>query len=309
MDGVDIRDTPHALAFRGIDYDTGTNYAPGWDSRPDWSEAVLREQLAIIRDELHCNAVTVFGSRPDRLEAGATAAVEAGLHVWLQPRLVDADPAETLDHLGRVASAAESLRATGAPVSLNVGCELSLLTQSIVPGSDYAQRARALARMWPVLSVFNRRLRRLLDRSAAVARDRFDGEITYGAGTWEDVDWSRFDAIGLNHDNDRPDQAGWEDALWQAHAQGKPVLVTEFGCSDDLGELLDAFTAAEVTGAFVFEFAEPAHPRADDPRPGPDVASSGVLAVEQDETSEGPRYRYRPTAGFHEIARRFAPAG
>lgn len=53
--------------YRGINYDTGTAYAHGADSRPEWTPDLMRRHLGTIGDELHANAVTVFGSHPSRL--------------------------------------------------------------------------------------------------------------------------------------------------------------------------------------------------------------------------------------------------
>lgn len=331
------------LTYLGINYDTGTNYMPGWHSRPDWSDQTMTEQLSVIRDQLHCNAVNVFGSELGHLAACAAAAVEAGLQVWVQPRLVDATPEALLEHLAALASEIEPLRAGGAPIRLNVGCELSVFAAGIMPGANYAKRARRLRWTWPLLPVFNRRLDALLGKASAVAREHFGGEITYGAGMWETVDWRRFDTVGLNHYRDSTNQRSYGATLEQAKTHGKPVLVTEFGCcgypgADErgadgdgivdwtdperprvesghrrdeqvqahyLGELLDTFATAGVGGAFVFEFSEPSYPTAAEPEHDLDMASFGVMAVHVRDTEDGVSYTNVPKAAFHEIARRY----
>ena len=332
---------PSGLAVRGINYDTGTNYAAGWLSRPDWSESVMQRDLATIRDDLHCTAVTVFGSDPGRLSRCAEVASESGLDVWVQPRLLDAPANEYLDHLGRVAAEAQVLRAAGGRIWLNVGCELSVFTAGIMPGRGYAARARNLAWAWPLLPLFNRRLDRLLDRAVAVARGAFTGEITYGSGMWEAVEWRRFDAVGLNHYRDRSTARTHEAVLAKVVGSGRPVIVTEFGCcafpgAEDLGpaadgildwsdpdrprvigdhprdesiqaryleEMLDVFERVGVTGAFVFELVEPSHPRSDDPRFDIDVASFGIMAFEPRADASGVMV---PKEAFHRVAARYA---
>jgi hypothetical protein len=329
------------LEHRGIAYDTGTRYVAGHSSRPDWSLPLLRRHVASIRDELGCNAVTVFGSDVDRVAAAAEEAAAAGLDVWLQPRLPDAGPDEALQHLGGFAEAAERLRGADASVRLNVGCELSIFASGIIGGRGFARRAGRLRWAWPLLPVFDRRLDRLLGRLVACARERFGGELTYGAGSWETVDWSRFDAVGLNHYRDASNRRRYEATLRAAARHGKPVLVTEFGCcsypgADDRGaegdgvvrwsvppivkghhprdesvqarelvELIDVFAAAGVSGAFVFEFSEPEYPRDDDPRLDLDVASFGIVAVRRIDVAGGRRYRDEPKAAFTEVARRY----
>jgi len=333
------------LTYRGVDYDTGTRYVAGYDSRPDWSQDVLRTQVATIRDGLRCNAVTVFGSDVARLRRAAEVALAAGLHVWVQPRLPDASGDETADHLAAVAGAVEPLRAAGGSVRLNVGCELSIFTRGILPGAGFERRATRLRWAWPVLlPVAHRRLDRLLARLATVARDRIGGEVTYGSGSWESVDWRRFDAVGINHYRDAHNRRTHAAALAATvcrHA-GTPVLVTEFGCTtlagagshgaegdavvdwraaggprvrgrlqrDEagqaryLGEMLDVFDRAGVAGAFVFEYSEPSYPRSDDAAVDLDLGSFGLVAVRRD----GDRYTDEPKQAFRAIADRFGRA-
>jgi hypothetical protein len=335
-----------ALTFRGINYDTGTNYVPGWHSRQDWTSLVMREDITMIRDQLHCNAVTVFGSELAHLAETAEFAADAGLAVWLQPRLVDARPDDILDHLAEVAAVAQSLHARGADVRLTVGCEYSIFAPGIIPGRTYQHRAMALGLIWPLLPIFNLLLNRHLRRAAAVAREHFTGEITYGAGSWEGVDWAPFDVVGVNLYRDRYNVAGYDATLAGLHRHGKPVLITEFGCcsypgadrrggSGDsvvdwrdptqprvkgvhprdesvqqqyIAELLDAFLEHDVTGAFVFEFSEPSYPRSADPARDIDVASFGILAAEPVD-GVGRPYKLVPKAAFHEVSRRFGEAG
>jgi hypothetical protein len=331
------------LRHRGINYDTGTVYEPGVDSRPDWSSATLRRHLDTISGELHANAVNLFGSHPERLLEAASAALGHGLDVWVQPRLPDADRDATVALVCRVAEAVEPLRLAGGSVRLNVGCELTVFTAGLIPGRGFERRARRLRWMWPLLPLFDRRLDRLLDRAAAAARARFGGEITYGAGSWESVSWRRFDAVGLNHYRDGANHHRYAAVLALARRRHDVVYVTEFGCcsypgaetrgaeadavvdwhdpdgpvvvgahrrdesvqADAIGAMLDTFTAVGVDGAFVFEFSEPSHPRHVDPRRDLDVASFGIVAVERHDGPAGTRWVETPKAAFVEIARRY----
>ena len=334
------------MRHRGINYDTGTLYGPGEDSRPDWSTALLRRHMATIADELHANAVNLFGSHSDRLVDAARCGLEFGLDVWVQPRLPDATATATIALLADVAGAIERLREIDGNVRLSVGCELTIFAAGLIPGRSFERRARRLAWMWPALPVFNWRLNRLLRRATATARERFSGEIAYAAGSWETVSWGRFDAVGLNHYRDGSNHHRYAAVLRLARRHGKPVLVTEFGCCsypgadargadgdsvvdwhhptgpvivgehrrDEtvqaryLAELLDTFTAVGIDGAFVFDYSEPLYPRSDDPRRDLDIASFGVVAVEHTETPQGLRYTETPKVAFHEIARRYRDA-
>jgi hypothetical protein len=65
-------------------YDTGF-VRNGKTSRESFDPEVVRRELAIIRDDLHCNAVQVTGGDPARLELAARCAAELGLEVWFSP--------------------------------------------------------------------------------------------------------------------------------------------------------------------------------------------------------------------------------
>ncbi|TDC46471.1 abortive infection protein [Jiangella ureilytica] len=337
---------PRALRYRGIDYDTGTSYVPHTDSRPDWSSSLMQRHMAVIRTELHANAVTVFGSSPARIFETARFALDAGLEVWVQPRLPDATVTATIEQLAAVAEKVEPLRAESGRLRLNVGCELTIFTTGLIPGRSYLDRARRLRWLWPLLPVFNQRLNRMLHRAAGAVRQRFAGEITYGAGSWETVDWEPFDAVGLNHYRDHSNHHRYTAVLDEARRHGKPVLVTEFGCCsypgadargaegdaivdwdrpdgavidghhprDEtvqaryIGDLLDTFASTGVDGAFVFEYSEPHYLRRHDPRRDLDIASFGIVAVERTDTPAGAGYTETPKTAFQEVARRYRDA-
>ena len=111
------------IIYKGINYDVGTNYMPGIMSREVWSLNLAKQDMNIIRRELNCNAVSIYGKDIDRLIECATVALERDLYVWLQPRLVDANQDDLLDYLSRTAKEAEQLRVQYGRVTLNVGCE------------------------------------------------------------------------------------------------------------------------------------------------------------------------------------------
>jgi hypothetical protein len=66
------------MRARGISYDTGF-IVEGRTSRELFDPEVVRRELRIIRDDLHCNAVRVMGGDPERLELAATYAADLGL--------------------------------------------------------------------------------------------------------------------------------------------------------------------------------------------------------------------------------------
>ncbi len=306
------------LEIKGVNYDVGTAYVPGHLSRPRWNEEEVREDIRVIAEELHCNAVTVFGSEAGRLAVAARHAAEQGLRVWLQPRLVESGPAETLAHLREVSVIAEELRLRYPDrISLNVGCELSLFMRGIVPGRTFERRTQVLTLTWPLLLWrYNRKLNEHLGEAVTVAREHFQGDVTYAAGSWEILDWRPFDLVGVNLYRDASNQAGYLRDLRALRRHGRPVVITEFGCcahegadakgasgdgivdwraatprvkgaqvrseqvqADYLAALIETYAAEDVHGAFVFEFAEPSYPHSPDPRHDLDMASFGIVKV------------------------------
>jgi hypothetical protein len=113
------------LAYRGITYDTGIDQLGG-NTRVRWTRALMHGEIDAIRDGLHCNAVSVTGTRIPRLVQTAEAALERNMHVLLQPRDYDRSQTEILDHLARSAQEAERLRVRHpGRVTLIAGCEHS----------------------------------------------------------------------------------------------------------------------------------------------------------------------------------------
>ncbi|MGI5286329.1 hypothetical protein ACQEVF_23725 [Nonomuraea polychroma] len=69
---------------KGIAYDTGFINA-GVSTREHFDPDVVRREMRVIRDDLHCTAVRITGGDPDRLEIAARHAADAGLEVWYSP--------------------------------------------------------------------------------------------------------------------------------------------------------------------------------------------------------------------------------
>src|ERR1700756_3992336 len=82
------------LRARGIGYDTGFSY-DGVSRRP-FDHQIVRRELQIIRDDLHCTAVRLFGNDLDRLEFAARHAADLGLEVWFSPFTYQLSPEEML---------------------------------------------------------------------------------------------------------------------------------------------------------------------------------------------------------------------
>jgi hypothetical protein len=303
------------MTYRGINYDVGTEFVRGHSSRAIWNVADVARDLAVIRDELHGTSVNLYGTDLARIRQAATLAHQAGLHVSLQLRSIDAPRGATAARVAEAARAAASLLHQGG-VTLNVGCEMTLFTSGFVPGATFRSRIRNLMWVFPFLPLINLRLNRYLREVASLARAHFGGPITYGAGAWETVDWTPFDLVGVNLYRDRWNEKTYLADLRQLRRPGKPVVITEFGCSafegaereggggwmaidfdavppvvrpgrvrseqvqaSVLDELLALYAAEGIDGAYVFDFVQPALAHDPDPARDLDMAGYGLVKV------------------------------
>jgi hypothetical protein len=318
------------IAVRGVSYFTD-------DVPPER----VRADLAVIRDDLHCTAVMLIGTDPQRQAEAARQALRIGLDVHIRPSLEDGRPADVLRHLATVAALAEELRVEHpGRVTLLVGSEFSLTSRGIVPGRWVFLRLQAILRFRRLLDRrIARRVNALLADAVATARRQFAGPVTYAAAFWEDVDWSAFDVVGVNLYRLGADHEEYERRLRAlVRDAGKPVVITEFGCGAHVGadrrgpgsflivnwfavpprvraghvrdegvqaaylaELLDLYADAGVHGCFVFTYVMPDFPHHADPRQDLDMAGFGLMRVTP-EAPGGVRKR-----AFAEVARRYAP--
>ncbi|MEU7869135.1 hypothetical protein [Dactylosporangium sp. NPDC049140] len=323
------------MGIRGINYDVGTVTGP-FHSRPVFDDGETRRDLAVIRDELHCDAVRVSGTDRDRLLATTGMALELGLEVWLSPQLHDADGDGTLANARALAAAAQELD-PGRIVFL-AGCELTLFMRGILKGDTLFERLRPqqMLRM-RLLGAHNRPLNAFLGRLSREVRDVFGGRVSYASAPIERVDWAPFDVVCVDTYRGRRNRTDFGERFRRHLAHGKPVVATEVGCCtyrgaelkgglawaivdrDDRDRLAGAFVrdeelqAAEVmdllrildaegaAGAFVFTFGVPALPHRADPVRDLDMASYAVVRTYDDG-------HWEPKRLFHALAARNAPA-
>ncbi len=213
-----------------------------------------------------------------------------------------------------------------------LGCEMSLYNSGFVPGTNMFERFQAM--MNPTLlashSLSPEKLEAdfnsFLVRAARAVRQHFSGPVSYASGAWERIDWSNFDMVGVdlyrdagNRDTYREQVRSYKsltEGQGQGRGQGKPVVITEFGCctyrgAQDRGALgwaivdrkanpprlteqvvrdedvqatylartLDVLAAEWVDGAFWFTFAGYEYPYNHDPRYDLDCASYGVVRM------------------------------
>jgi hypothetical protein len=310
--------SPRRLALKGVAYDTGGGPADE-DSRARWRNSTMRGEIYAIRHRLHANWVSIYGSDVRRLVDTATAALEEGLTVSIQPRSFDEPQAAELEKLRKVAVEAERLRRRfGQEVILAVGCEFMLFTPGIVPGATFYERVEYLTKGDFDMAELQRKFRAFTAKTVKVARSNFHGRITYGAASdLEQVDWSIFDIVGLDYYSYHARHADHAKELAPFRRWGKPILILEFGCctftgaaklggmgwdivdysgdvpvippqyvrneqeqADHLANMLDVFTGEGFLGASPYTFISPDAPHRPHDRPhDEDMAAFSLCKV------------------------------
>ena len=175
------------VRIKGVSYDVGR--VPGENWRPVFEPEVVRRELTIIKDDLHCNAVRICGRDVSRLEKAAEFALELGLDAWLSPELWNKGPEPTLRYAVDAARMAEDLcRRWPGKVVLCIGSELTLFMRGILPGRSVLTRVREM-RKNPSRAAGAPALSDYLTRATEKVRGVFSGLVTYASLVWESVDW------------------------------------------------------------------------------------------------------------------------
>jgi hypothetical protein len=241
------------MRAKGITYDTGF-VRNGAISRKRFDPEVVRRELGIIRDDLHCNAVRVTGGDPERLELAATYAADLGLEVWFSPYPLELTGEELLALFADCAERAERLRRRGAEVVFVAGAELSLMNKGFLPGDSEGDRLARLLnqqdrdRLRERVGEASARVNDFLGDAVAAVRERFGGRVTYAAIPLERVDWAPFDFVGVDLYRSAEVADQFSEGVRTLVAQGKPVAITEFGSA--------AYRGAGDRGARVLEIVE-----------------------------------------------------
>jgi len=222
------------LNRKGVCYDVGTYMAFNW--RPHFDGEQVRRELKIIKDDMHCNAVKITGTDLGRLSLAARHAVESGLEVWFYPTLWDRPPDETLQYLARAAKAAEGVRQGGYDVVFVTEGELTLFMQGILEGRTLQKRIANPSFMAKVKAGDqNKPLNEFLAKATQAVRSVFNGKVSYASLVWEQVDWSLFDFVGVDHYRATKIEDKYVQMLEPSFKHGKPVVVTEFGYATTRG--------------------------------------------------------------------------
>ena len=307
---------------KGINYDTGFASTDGRLSRETFDPPQVRREIEIIARELRCNAVRISGRDLKRLDLAARYALAEGLEVWFSPFPTELTPDELVPYFAEGARVAANLPQQSGRVVYVLGCEMTLFNAGFVPGDSYLERlqtmmnpaALATTGLDPMELV--RSFQAFLGRSVAAVRAEFTGPVTYASGSWEPVDWTPFDIVGIDHYRDAGNRDTYREQLRAQIAHGRPVVVTEFGCctyrgapdrgalgwaivdraarpprltrevvrdeqvqADYLREVLTILDEEGVDGGFWFTFASYGNPFHADPQHDLDCASFGVVKI------------------------------
>src|SRR5579863_931793 len=221
------------MKHKGVNYDVGTVMGGNW--RPDYNPQSVERELEIIKNDLHCNAVGISGKDIGRVMLTAEAALSQGLEVRLNPAdLTNKPPESTLAYITEAAKATQPLHERyPGKVVFSVGGEFTLLMQGIVPGKTFMQRLQTAFSADYIKSPDrrNKPLNDFLGQTNKAVRAVFDGPVMYCSLVWEQVDWSPFDMIGVDHYWAEKIKDKYIDMVKPLFAYGKPVINTGFGFS------------------------------------------------------------------------------
>lgn len=215
-------------------YDTGF-IGRGGNSREEFDPGIVRRELEIIRDDLHCTAVQITGGDPERLDLAARYAAELGLEIWYSPYPLEQTTAQILALFADCAERAERLRDSGAEVIFVAGVELTLMNSGFLPGEDPMDRVDRLfadpGDRPALLAAVSARLDEFLGEAVSAIRARFGGRITYAAIPFEQIDWTRFDIVSIELIRSAEVADRFRDGVRAYVAQGKPLAITGFGAA------------------------------------------------------------------------------
>ena len=219
------------MKLKGVCYDVG-RVLMGGNWRPKLDPKTVRRELAIIKDDLHCNAVRIQGLDIDRLVTASEAALSLGLEVWFSPEMWDRSQKETLEYVAKAAEKAEGLRQRWpGKLVFSVGSELTLFSQGIVEGESVFDRMNRPSVWHDVMAgKHNGPLNSYLSDLNKATRSVFHGPLTYFSVPLETVEWKPFDFVGVDHYRDARIKDTYGQMVGKYNSYGKPVIIGEFGC-------------------------------------------------------------------------------
>jgi hypothetical protein len=326
----------------------GTKYHGEISTRNIFDATIAKGEIEIIKNELNCNSIRISGDDVPRLILACEIALELGMTVWLSPILINHSQENTIKFIIQCAQETERLREKHETIIFVVGCEFSIFVQGIVPGHSIDERIRKL--FSPLNIVKNilrldrktqKNLAAFMNKTVEQTKLHFKGKLSYASGTWERIDWTAFDIVGIDHYRASYNKTRYRNQLVGYRKYKKPIAVLEFGCctykgAEDKGgsgwaivnwsgekpeitgdyirdenvqaeyivDILGILDRENVLGAFVFTFVNPLYVHHKNPKFDLDMASYGIVTPSCD--PEGSNYKglpWNPKKAFFEIAK------
>jgi hypothetical protein len=240
VDPEDVPEYPEwqsRIPLKGVNYHIGRHFMYDYGQPPTPEE--MEESLAVIRSELGCNAIKIWGDYEDEMTWCANRAIEMGFTtILLSPRYsrsalnVDTTIEQHLQKIVKFAPRAEELSRKSDSIVLGVGDELTFSTRGITTGLTYDERVRQMegkgGENYPYANELNAHLEAIVEG----VRQYFSGKLTYTSAVGERfaVDWRMFDVVAphlyLYKDWKKKTM---HDIIAKLRKYGKPVYSTEFG--------------------------------------------------------------------------------
>lgn len=221
------------MRIKGIVYDTGFINA-GVTTKEKFDTNIIKREMYIIKNDLHCNAVRITGGDAGRLETAAALATSEGLEVWYCPFTCGLTISELTSFLIDAAERAEQIRSSGAEVVFITGSEISLFNKDFFKEETLAERLALITnplKFKEQLPHVQQQMKVFLTYIMQQIRLKFKGKISYASLPYEGVDWSLFDLIATDAGHRSAAVAPYfQKGIQTLVAQGKPVAITEFGC-------------------------------------------------------------------------------
>ncbi|MFQ6084529.1 MAG: glycosyl hydrolase, partial [Candidatus Aminicenantia bacterium] len=302
------------IPIKGINYHIGRRFIGYYGVPP--TELEMEEALTIIRNELGCNAIKIYGDYEDLMITCAKKSFDKNFKtIILSPRYSKKNPSEDMDIEGHIeniiefSKIAENLRKKSDSIILSVGDELTISVRGITGGLTYEERVKEMKDKWTDITYQNK-LNLYLKKIIKGVRENFKGKITYASAggerfgiNWDDLD---FDIIGPHYYIAKEWYTKEEmiKTLLSYKKYNKPIYITEFGCSSYEGasrwggggffnytnqkysqkeqaqtieESIKVYEQAHVDGIFLWEFIE---------RFGDDAKSLGIIKYNEDNPME-----------------------